>query len=86
MHVTLIFHLESAESGENVWWVDSPDLPGFYATREHLHEARLVSEASAREILHDRGVDDDGITFSHVLAAESLSSADATPDSRRMIR
>ena len=41
----LVFHLEVAADGP-VWWVDSPDAPGFSAFAPTLEEARgLALEA-----------------------------------------
>ncbi|MCU1504233.1 MAG: hypothetical protein JWM12_3587, partial [Ilumatobacteraceae bacterium] len=29
--ITLVFHLEQADD-EFVWWIDTPDVPGLYAS------------------------------------------------------
>ena len=77
MKVTLVFHQEPVESGQHVWWVDSPDVPGFYATRERLEEARLVSEAGVREILREERGNGESVTFAHVMADDRGSVPDS---------
>lgn len=79
MSVTLIFHLEPVESGEMVWWAESPGIPGFYATRERLDEVRVVSEMAIRDTLREQGVDADKIEFDYRLADEEdgIFGADA---------
>jgi len=43
--MTMLFHLEKADD-ELVWWVESPDVVGFYAAAPTLVEVRhLVIEA-----------------------------------------
>ena len=65
MPVTLIFHREVTQSGDRVWWAESPDLPGFYATRPHLAEALPASEIAARDPLRDQGTDTSGLEFNY---------------------
>ncbi len=68
MQVTIVFHHEPIESGRLVWWAESPDVRGFYATREHFAETMQVAEAALREALRDQGVDPHSIQFSHAFA------------------
>ena len=51
--ITLTFHLEHVADDGVVWWIDSPDVPGFYATAEHIEECR----SRALEALEDDGYD-----------------------------
>ena len=37
----LNFHLELTDDKEFVWWIDSPDVPGFYASAAEIRECRL---------------------------------------------
>jgi hypothetical protein len=73
--VTLIFHLEPTKSGTPVWWTESPDLPGFYATREHLAEVLLVSEIAVTDALRDQDLDTSELQFRYVLADEFDTSS-----------
>lgn len=73
--VTLMLHLEPTESAEAVWWTESPDLPGFYATREHLAEVLLVSEIAVTDALRDQGTDTSGLQFRHVFVEETHTSS-----------
>lgn len=36
----LVFHLDATDDNEIVWWIDSPDVPGFYASAAELVECR----------------------------------------------
>lgn len=38
--ITLMFHLEPVDDDGVVWWIDSPQVPGFYATAGQLSECR----------------------------------------------
>ena len=50
---TLCFHLEMTDDNEFVWWIDSPDAPGFYATASTIGECR----ERALEALASEGLD-----------------------------
>lgn len=75
MLVTLVLHLEQPASGNAVWWSESPDLPGFYATRESLAEVLRASEAAAMHILREQGVDTSEVRFRLMLAQEAGASS-----------
>ncbi len=68
MQVTIIFHHERVEPADPVWWAESPDVPGFYATREQLIEVEQVAEAALREALSEQGIDPASIEFTHAFA------------------
>lgn len=53
MTITLMFHLELVDDGDSVWWIDSDDVPGFYATAEQIVECRERAYAA----LADLGLD-----------------------------
>ncbi len=57
MEVRLLIHAESTDSGL-VWWTESPDVPGFTGTGEHLLDAQIRAELAIREILSNKGVED----------------------------
>lgn len=71
MEVRLLIHVEPAESGL-VWWTESPDVPGFTGTGEHLVDARIRSELAIREVLSERGVDD--VSFAYELVGPGAGS------------
>lgn len=51
--ITLVFHLEMADN-ESVWWIDSPDVAGFYAAASTLKECRqLAIESLANQGLSE---------------------------------
>jgi predicted RNase H-like HicB family nuclease len=73
--VTLVLHLEQPAPGSAVWWAESPELPGSFATREHLAEALQASEDAAMDILRDQGIDTGEVRFRLVLAQETGASS-----------
>ena len=69
MQVTIIFHHEPVEPIHPAWWAESPEVPGFFAAREHFVEVEQVAEAALREALGERGIDPTSIEFTHAFAA-----------------
>ena len=51
--ITLTFHLEPVAGDGVVWWIDSPEVPGFYASASQIDECR----SRALEALNDEGYD-----------------------------
>jgi predicted RNase H-like HicB family nuclease len=72
MKITLLIHLEPAETGKPVWWAESDELPGFTASADSLVELRSV----VAEVLTDIGPEaEDGIIE---IASERLIGARLT--------
>jgi hypothetical protein len=70
MEVRLLIHAEPAESGL-VWWTESPDVPGFSGTGEHLVDARIRSELAIRDLLADQGIEDVSFTYELIVPGSS---------------
>ena len=66
MTITLMFHLERVDEGDCVWWIDSDDVPGFYATADQIVECRR----RARDALADLGLDTSQIVERLVASVE----------------
>lgn len=75
MTIRLMFHLEAVEDRTCVWWIDSPDVPGFYATAEQIVECRR----RALEALEDLEVDTSQIVERLVAPAELEPTPSRTP-------
>lgn len=66
MEIRLLVHAEPGETGSLVWWIESPDIPGFSGAGDGLVEARLTSERAIRDLLAEQGTAEP-ITFSYEL-------------------
>jgi hypothetical protein len=51
MRVELILHLETTDTGEIVWWADSPDVAGFSAAAPTLVALRERATAALRDLV-----------------------------------
>lgn len=67
--IRLLIHLEPTDAGL-VWWTESPDVPGFSGTGQHLDDARIRAELAIRQILADQGVEEVSFTYQLVASGE----------------
>ncbi len=73
MDVRLLIHGEPADGeGRLVWWVESPDVPGFSGAADHLLEARITSERAIRDLFEEQGVHEP-IAFTYDLVSTVFS-------------
>ena len=70
MDALLVIHFDSAD-GQEVWWAESPEVPGFTASADNLPELRTAIANVLPDLSSDAGED-------IVFAAEQL--ADVTPN------
>ena len=64
-NIALTYHHE-----DGVWWVDSDDIPGFYAAADSLEDARKEAKAGVAFALGD----DDFSVFDRYPAGDSWQS------------
>ena len=48
--IELVYHLEKVDAGSVAWWIESPDVPGFYAAADSVAEARANALAALQEL------------------------------------
>ena len=72
MDVELIFHFELTDEGQPAWWIEVPEVEGFYSAGPTVTETRLVALTALAEVL--------GAPPSRV--RESLADADAVASQR----
>ena len=72
MRIVLRFRVEALDDGRPMWTVDSPQVPGFFSTRESLRELQIVSEFAITEALAvESGGDMKIPEFEYVIATNS---------------
>jgi predicted RNase H-like HicB family nuclease len=80
MDITLLLHLDWNDEGEATWWAEAPEISGFTASADTLHELRdalpdcfadLAEDVGPIHIAHEVLADgEDGIRPSISIAGE----------------
>lgn len=55
MDVTLIIHLDWTDAGEPAWWAEAPEISGFTASANSLHELRDVLASCWVDMVEELG-------------------------------
>lgn len=82
MAIRLLVHLEPA-GDQQVWWAESPDVPGFSASDATLRDLLARSSWALTEIAEERGDDPTSVDVVYELVgtigSDNPGSADVKP-------